>query len=39
MSPNKASKITDPDVIKKINDIKEKEFSKINMKRNHIINN
>ena len=39
ISPNEASKITDPDIIKKVNDIKEEEFSKINMKRNYIINN
>lgn len=39
MSPKEASKVTEINSINKINSIKIKEFSKINMKRNYIKNN
>ena len=39
MTPNEASRITDIETIIKINNIKEKEFAKINNKRNLIKNN
>jgi len=36
MTPNEASKITDEEEIKKINERKDKEFEKINRKRNFL---
>ena len=36
MTPLEASHITDPDIIKKINDLKTNEFAKINKKRTYL---
>ena len=36
MSPLEFSRITDPDTIKIINDLKSKEFANINKKRNYL---
>ena len=36
MTPNEASKITDKETIKKINELKEKEFELINKKRSYL---
>ena len=36
MTPNEAYKITDPDKINKINELKNKEYSKINKKRSYL---
>ena len=36
MTPNEASKITNKETIKKINELKEKEFELINKKRSYL---
>ena len=39
MSPNEADNIKDEETIKKINDINNREFEKINKKRNYLEKN
>ena len=39
MTPIEASKITNEESIKKINELKEKEFERINKKRTYLENN
>ena len=39
MSPNEADNIRDEETIKKINEIKNREFEKINKKRSYLENN
>lgn len=39
MSPNEADNISDEETIKKINDIKNREFEKINKKRSYLEKN